>query len=73
MTPLISKVPPFTVNVPAEAFNAAAFVTLKVPPLISVLPVYVLAADSVKVPVPSLVSAPVVLAAAPLRDNTPVA
>ena len=47
-------------------------VTVKVPALMVVAPVYWLSPDKTKVPLPILVSAPVVLAAAPLRVNTPV-
>ena len=41
-------------------------VTLKVPPLTVVAPAYVLAADKVKVPKPSLVSVPLVVAITPV-------
>lgn len=47
-------------------------VTVKVPALMVVAPVYWLSPDKTKVPLPILVSAPLVLAAAPLMVNTPV-
>ena len=47
-------------------------VTVKVPALIVVAPLYWLSPDKTKVPLPVLVKAPLVLAAAPLRVNTPV-
>ena len=47
-------------------------VTVKVPALMVVAPVYWLSPEKTKVPLPVLVSAPVVLAAAPLMVNTPV-
>ena len=47
-------------------------VTVKVPALMVVAPVCWLSPDKTKVPLPILVSAPLVLAAAPLMVNTPV-
>ena len=44
---------------------AAAFVTLKVPFVILVAPVYKLAPERTKIPAPVLVNAPVVLVLAP--------
>ena len=58
--PLRSKLPPeATLIAPAEVPNALALPSFNVPALIAVPPVNVLAADTVHVPVPALVSAPV--------------
>ncbi len=57
---------------PALPPRLPVLVTVNVPALMVVAPVYWLSPDKTKVPLPVLVSAPLVLAAAPPMVNTPV-
>ena len=66
---LMVKAAPVT---PAAPPRLPVLVTVKVPALMVVAPLYWLSPDKTKVPLPILVSAPLVLAAAPLKVNTPV-
>jgi len=56
---VLSMVPPPMVNVPATVPRACAWLMLRVPEPRDTPPLKVLAADSVRVPVPSMVTLPV--------------